>query len=92
MIYKGIVRGKVVHVEDQITLPEGTEVEVTIKQGEGEELSPGGNSLSSPVAVVAALDVRPHCTCEDVNLLLQAIRQGKMEVRFQGPFDAEHNS
>jgi hypothetical protein len=31
MVYRGIARGKVIELEDNVSLPEGTEVEVLIR-------------------------------------------------------------
>jgi len=89
MIYKGIVRGKVIELEDKVGLPEGTEVEVVVKEQKGEELAPSGYPKGSPQALLAFLDTPPRCTPEDVNTLLQAIEQGKHPVRFEGIFDQE---
>lgn len=89
MTYKGIVRGKVIELEGQVVLPEGTEVEVVVKERQPEELASSGHPKGSPQAILAALDTPPRCTPEDVDALLQAIEQGKRPVRFEGAFDRE---
>lgn len=84
MIYKGIVRGKVIELEDQVVLPEGTEVEVVVKEQKGEALAPSGYPKGSPQTLLVFLDTPPRCTSEDVDTLLRAIEQGKRPVRFAG--------
>lgn len=87
MTYKGIVRGKVIELEGNAVLPEGTEVEVVVKERQGEDLAPSGYPKGSPQALLAALNIAPRCTPGDVDTLLQAIKQGRRPVRFEGVFD-----
>jgi hypothetical protein len=87
MTYRGIVRRGIIELEDKVVLPEGTEVEVTVKGWQREELAPSGYPKGSPQAVLAALDAPPRCAPEDVDALLQAIEQGKRPLRFEGIFD-----
>jgi hypothetical protein len=89
MTYKGIVKGKVIELEDSVTLPEGTKVEVVVQTPKVEELAPSGYPRGSPQAILAVFDIPPHCTSEDVDALLEAIEQGKRPVRFEGVFDKE---
>jgi len=89
MMYKGIVRGKVIELEGKVVLPEGTEVEVVVKERQGEELAPSGYPKGSAKAILAALDIPPRCTPGDVDALVQAIEQGKRPVRYEGVFDRE---
>jgi hypothetical protein len=89
MAYRGIVKGKVIELADQVELPEGTEVEVVVKAYPGEELAPSGYPKGSAQALLAIWDSPSHCTPEDVDALLQAIEQGKRPVRFAGIFDEE---
>jgi len=49
-VYKGIVRGKAVMLQEPVDLPEGTEVIVT----------PLAAAQGSPQAVLAAMDAPPH--------------------------------
>lgn len=77
MTYKGIVRGKVIELEGKVVLPEGTEVEMVVKERQGEELAPRGYAKGSPKAILAAFDIPPRCAPGDVDALLQAIEQGK---------------
>lgn len=89
MTYKGIVKGKVVELEDHVTLPEGTKVEVVVKDLQDQELAPSGYPKGSPQAILAIFDTPPHCAPEDVDALLEAIERGKRPVRFEGIFDQE---
>ena len=89
MIYRGIVRGSVVELEDKVVLPEGTQVEVVVKEPQGEELGLAGYPKGSPQGVLAAFDARPRCTAEDVDVLIQAIERGRRPLRFEGAFDRE---
>lgn len=89
MMYKGIVRGQVIELEDKVALPEGMEVEVVVKGRQDEEEAPDGHPRGSPQAILAALDLAPRCTPQDVDALLQAIEQGSRPVRFEGVFDRE---
>ena len=87
MPYKGTVRGKVVELESDVALPEGTEVEIVVKDREKKTVSPSGNSRGSPQAILNFLDTPPLCNPADVEALLQAIKQGKRPVSFKGVFD-----
>lgn len=89
MTYKGIVRGKVIELEGQVALPEGTEVEVVVREQQAEELSPSGHPKGSPQAILAALDFPARCAPGDVDALLEAIEQGKRPLRFEAVFDRE---
>ena len=87
MPYKGTVRGKVVELENDVALPEGTEVEILVKDREKKTVSPSGHPRGSPQAILKFLDTPPLCTPADVEALLQAIKQGKRPVSFEGVFD-----
>ena len=87
MPYKGTVRGKVVELESDVALPEGTEVEIVVKDQEKNTVTPSGHPRGSPQAILKFLDTSPLCAPADVEALLQAIRQGKRPVSFEGIFD-----
>ena len=74
-VYKGIVRGKAVILQEPADLPEGTEVIVT----------PLEATRGSPQAVLAAMDAPPHVQPEDVEELRRLIEEGKRPVRFDSP-------
>ncbi len=87
MPYKGTVRGKVVELENDVTLPEGTEVEVVVKDQAKKTVTPTGHPRGSPEAILKFLDTTPLCTPADVKALLQAIKQGRRPASFEGIFD-----
>jgi hypothetical protein len=87
MPYKGTVRGKVIELESDVPLPEGTEVEIVVKDKEKKTVTASSHPRSFPQAILKFLDTPPLCTPDDVEALLQAIRQGKRPVRFKGIFD-----
>lgn len=89
MTYKGIVKGKVVELEDHVTLPEGTRVEVVVKDSHGEEMAPSSHPKGSPQAILAIFDTPPRCAPEDVDALQEAIERSKRPVKFKGVFDEE---
>jgi hypothetical protein len=87
MVYRGIARGKVIELEDNVSLPEGTEVEVLIKPEQVAAIPLGEYSKGSPRALLAALNILSQCTSEDVEALVQCIRQGKQAVRLERIFE-----
>lgn len=87
MVYRGIARGNVIELEDSVSLPEGTEVEVMIKQEQAGVTMPGGFPKGSPKALLAALSLPAQCASEDVEALVQSIRLGKQPIRFEGVFE-----
>ena len=90
MTYKGIVKGKTIAFEAPLGLPEGTEVEVVVNVRPGTALAPSSDPKGSGQALLRLWDTPAQCTPEDVNILLQAINQGKRPVRFAGIFDQEN--
>jgi len=87
MVYRGIAKGKIVELEGDASLPEGTQVEVSIKQEPVGETAPGKSTKGSPHALLVALEVAPRCTLDDVEALIQSMQQGKQPVRFEGVFE-----
>ena len=83
MAHKGIVKGNAIELESEIGLPDGTEVEILVR----EALSKG-----SPQAVLSFWDTSPLCTTEDVAALLQEIEQGKRDLRFDGIFEQQEGA
>lgn len=82
MTYKGIVRGRMIELSEGPMLPEGMEVEVVVGERAEEAGTRGERDL-----ILAALDAPAHCTEADVDALMEAIEQGKRDVRFAGPFE-----
>jgi hypothetical protein len=76
MIYRGIVRRTVVELEDKVVLPEGTEVEVVVREPHGDKSAAAAYPKGSPQALLAAFDTPPRCTAGDVEVLIKAIEQG----------------
>jgi hypothetical protein len=88
--YKGIVKGKTIEFEDLLKLPEGTEVEVVVHVRPKKALASSSDLKGSGQALLRLWDTPAQCTPEDVDILLQAINQGKRPVRFAGIFDQEN--
>ena len=87
MPYKGTVRGKTIDFESNVALPEGTEVEIGVKDQAKNAVTPSSHPRSSPQAILKFLDTPPLCTPADVEALLQAIKQGRRPASFEGVFD-----
>jgi len=87
--YKGIVKGKTIEFEDPLALPEGTEVDVVVHVRPKKALASSRAPQGSGQALLRLWDTPAQCTPADVDLLLQAIDQGKRPVRFAGLFDQE---
>ena len=64
--FRGVVRGKTITLEKESSLPDGSEVTVT--------LYPHG--AGTVEALLAAIKAPPHCTAEDVAELEKAINDG----------------
>ena len=87
MVYRGIARGKVIELEDNVLLPEGTAVEVSIKPEQVGETAPRSSSQGFAKALLAALNLPAQCTSEDVEALVQSMQSGKQPLRFEGIFE-----
>jgi hypothetical protein len=72
--------GKVLVPEQPVDLPVGKSLHLDVR--EAEELRPG-----SPAAAKALMLQPPHVSSEDVDALEQAIKAGRMPVRYDGIFD-----
>jgi hypothetical protein len=81
MTYRGIVRGQVVELQGPVDLPDGTAVEVIVAG------PAAGERKGHPHRILAALKSPARCAPEDVEVLTEAIRQGRQPLRFAGPFD-----
>jgi hypothetical protein len=89
MIYQGIVKGKTIEFADPLALPEGTEVDVEVHVHPQHVLAASSAPKGSGQALLYLWDTPAQCAPEEVDLLLQAIDQGKRPVRFAGIFDQE---
>jgi hypothetical protein len=92
MTYKGIARGKVIELEDDIALPEGTEVEIVVKDRTKSSVTSNSHAKGSPEAMLKFFDTPPLCTPADVDALLQAIKEGRQPSKYQGLFDQDRDS
>lgn len=92
MTYKGIARGRVIELEDDLALPEGTEVEIVVKDRAKSSVTINRDAKGSPEAILKFFDTSPLCTPADVDALLQAIKQGRQPTNYQGVFDQDQDS
>jgi hypothetical protein len=92
MTYKGIARGKVIELEDDIVLPEGTEVEIVVKDRTKSSVPSNSQAKGSRYAILKFFDTAPLCTPADVDALMQAIKEGRQPTNYQGVFDQNQGS
>ncbi len=83
MIYKGIVRGATIELEEPLPYHEGQPVRVSVEPLE--EQAPRGSAL----LIRQAMRRPPHLREEDVAALERTIEENKLPVRQQGAFDLE---
>src|SRR4030095_9490806 len=79
--YKGIVRGKIIELEEPLPYPDGQPLSVSVEPWAG-QLEPG-----SPAAIRQVMHEPPHLRWEAVDELEQAIATGKLPVHHAGVFD-----
>jgi hypothetical protein len=89
MTLKGIVRGNVIELQDNVELPDGTEVKVVV-----EKTPPAGSPSrefrrGSPQALAEYLKTPTNVTAEDVDELMRLIKEGRSPADFRGIFDEE---
>ena len=89
MTYKGIARGKVIELQDGLALPEGTEVEIVVKDWAKNSVTVKRHAKGSPEAILKLFDTPPLCTPADVEALLRAIKEGRQPTNYQGVFDQD---
>jgi hypothetical protein len=92
MTYKGIARGKVIELEGDLALPEGTEVEIVVKDRAKNSATVNHHAKGSPEAILKFFNTPPLCTPADVDALLQAITKGRQPTKYQGVFDQDRDS
>ncbi len=78
---RGIVRGKIIELEEVLPYAEGSLVNVIIEP-EDASLQPG-----SPAAIRQVMHEPPHLTLEDIDELEQAIKTGQLPVHDRDVFD-----
>jgi hypothetical protein len=79
--YKGVVKGKIIELEEPLPYPDGQPLSVSVEPWAG-QLYPG-----SPAAVRQVMHEPPHLRWEDVDELERAIATGKLPVHHAGVFD-----
>jgi hypothetical protein len=89
MTYKGIARGKVIELQGDLTLPEGTEVEIVVKDWAKNSVTVKRRTKGSPEAILKLFDTPPLCTPADIDALLRAIKEGRQPTNYQGVFDQD---
>jgi len=83
MIYRGVVKGKVIELEEPLPYPEGQSVSIWV------EISNGEIHSGSPSALRRVMHEPPHLRCEDVDELERLIEEGKIPMRHESVFDEE---
>jgi hypothetical protein len=84
MAFRGTVKGRIIELGPGVALPEGAEVEVTVKNGSQVGQREG---RGSPAALLKFLSTAPRCTGSDVDALSKAVETGKQPIRFSATFD-----
>ena len=74
--YHGKVEGRTIQLDDDVKLPRGTEVVVTLRVAR----------KGTPASVLAAAAEEPHISADDVNELLAVIRAHKKPASYEDPF------
>ncbi len=84
--YRGTVtkQGKVVLLEEGVSLPAGTEVLVTL-------VASTPLRRGSPAAVLRAIHSEPHLSPEDVKELERLIQESRADVDWQDPLVPKKN-
>ena len=75
--YKGVAKGKVVHLQGGASLPKGTTVTVLVDEP----------IKGSPAAVLQALRRMPRVRPDLIDEMDRMIEEGKLPVRTEGIFD-----
>ena len=78
---RGIVRGKIIELEEVLPYAEGSLVNIIVEPADA-SLQPG-----SSVAIRQVMHEPPHLSAEAVDELEQAIKAGQLPVQDEGVFD-----
>jgi hypothetical protein len=84
MTCKGIVRGKLIELEEALPLSDGQAVSVSV------EPLAEAEPLGSPARILRILHETPHVTPEDVDEMERSMDAGKIPVRREGIFNPEN--
>jgi hypothetical protein len=80
MVYKGVVKGKIIELEELLPYPEGQLVSVSVEPDAGQL------HIGSPTAIRQVMHEPPHLSWEDVDELERTIEAGKLPVRQESVF------
>lgn len=83
MTYKGVVKGKIIELEEPLPYSEGQTVSVSVEALDS-ELQPG-----TGLAILRVMRSLPDLDPRDVDELEQVIRQGRLPVRTGGTFESD---
>jgi hypothetical protein len=83
MTYKGVAKGKIIELEEALPYSDGQAVSVSV-----EALHPDLQPGSAP-AILRVMRSLPDLKPDDVDVLEQLIRQGRLPVRVQGEFEKD---
>jgi hypothetical protein len=83
MTYKGVAKGKIIELEEALPYSDGQAVSVSV-----EALHPDLQPGSAP-AILRVMRSLPDLKPDDVDVLEQLIRQGRLPVRIQGEFEKD---
>lgn len=81
-----------IELEDDLALPEGTEVEIVVKDRAKNSATVNRHAKGSPEAMLKFFDTPPLRTPADVDALLQAIKEGRPPTKYQDVFDQDRDS
>jgi len=81
MTYKGIAKGKMIELEEELPYRNGKQVSVSIESLRKER------RRGSSSAVLKAMASPPHLPSEAVDELLRAIDEGKLPLQSTGVFE-----
>jgi hypothetical protein len=82
MVYRGIVKGKVIEFDQTLPFREGQSVSVSVAVS-------GENGQSVAARIIEAMRTPPHLDPRDVDEMERAIEEGSVPVRDAGIFDNE---
>ena len=89
MTLKGVVKGNVIELADDVELAEGTEVDVVVKETPSTGSQGGEFRRGSPQALAEYLKSPTEVSAEDVDELMRLIKESRSPVDFRGIFDEE---
>ena len=82
MLFEGIVKGKVIILKGDQSLPEGTEVEITVKKM-------SSSKKGSPSVLLSSLLGTALLEEGDIDELKSVIQEGRCDTNWESPFGEE---